>query len=372
MLSHIYKFCLLIIFFHSNLQAKDINIATVDSGFGGYFTTKAIEEEALKVQRKYSNVSFSLTHFGDTANAPYGSKNPDEIALLASKMIILASKKGADHIFLACNTASSQYDKIIKILKSNPNTSPIADKTYSIIESSLYHLKRSIDSLLKNRNEVTIAILSTPATLRSEVYSKGLQNLYGITNANSLEVKTLNQKRWNKSNNEQVQSLAGYIAFSPVSNLNKKIRFYQLAPANWVEMIEHGAKGNDTNIAVNEDLKSLINLLRPDKNTSFQIISEFCTHFPVVHNQIKSTLKKLNLENSTTEYVQQGKIFSKVFLEKIKNDLVNTNKLDKSTTKTKNSSPKIYISGNNIEETKNLVQTIFPNQKEISVNKINP
>lgn len=354
----------LYISYFSCLFAQNINIATVDSGFGGYFSTKAIESRANIVQQNYSGLQIAISHYGDTANAPYGSKQPEEIASLATKMIILAHENGADHIFLACNTASSHFDKIITILRGNPKTATIADKTYSIIESSLEHLKKSVDLLLNNEDEIFIAILSTPATLKSEVYTKGIQNVFGLKTVKPLEYQFFEQKKWLPSQNNSVQSFAGAISFSPKDQPKKKIHLYHYAPSTWVEMIEHGASQADFNLAIKRDLSALTKLYAPPNNKKFHIVSEFCTHFPVVHSQIQESLETLGLQNSSTEYVQQGKIFTQVFTEKVESQL--GAKKTSQAQQTPIVSP-IYITGNNIEETKNLVKTVFPEQKEIRV-----
>lgn len=63
------------------------------------------------VLREY-NVAITIRHYGDTKNAPYGEKTPEQIAALASAGVIKTLADGADLVFIACNTASTQYHAI--------------------------------------------------------------------------------------------------------------------------------------------------------------------------------------------------------------------------------------------------------------------
>lgn len=352
--------------FAKEQKPNSIAIATVDSGFGGFFTAKAIEEEAIPLINR-SNTTLSITHYGDTKNAPYGSKTPDEIAFHASNIIISAHQRGAHHVFLACNTASTQFEKILTILKSNPKTARYATSTYSILNTSITHLKDSLLKILKEKNSVSVAILSTPATLRSEVYVKELQLSLGIKNPKSLSIQSFKQPRWRKSNSSEVESLYGYAEFSLPTNPKKNVQYYHLAPANWVELIEYQASEQDKMTYVKTDLSLLTG---PIKNKiPFDLVAEFCTHFPVFHEKIQSELQNLGLHHPSTEYVQQGKLFASVFKDKV-SPLMNKNVKRSSPTPVESLDPRIFITGENIEETKNLVKTVFPTQKTISVEHI--
>lgn len=122
-----------------------IHVATFDSGFGGYFTAKSIEQAGRAMEQQYA-VHFSIDHYGDSLNAPYGEKTPQQIARFAAQGILRAFKGGAQQVFIACNTASTQYDHIKQILDS---TQPgLSSRTISIVESSVAELKRQIEGRL--------------------------------------------------------------------------------------------------------------------------------------------------------------------------------------------------------------------------------
>jgi glutamate racemase len=99
----------------ATLAQTEIKVATFDSGFGGYFTAKEIEKQSFELQKNHA-VNFSISHYGDTLNAPYGEKTPEMIAEYSAKGISRAFDDGAEVVFIACNTASTQYDSIKHIL----------------------------------------------------------------------------------------------------------------------------------------------------------------------------------------------------------------------------------------------------------------
>jgi len=138
-----------------------------------------------------------------------------------------------------------------------------------------------------------------------------------------------------------------------------------------VEMIEHQASQSEKLKAISSDLLLLTQAM--DKKIQFDVVAEFCTHFPVFHHEIVSNLASINRTVPATAYIQQGEIFASIFKS------ITEIKLEKSKRTTKLSSqelqaiknstePSIYISGFNQVETANLVKIIFPNQKNTAIN----
>ena len=93
-----------------------INMATFDSGFGGFFTAKSMADQAAAIVQKY-NVAIFVTHYGDTKNAPYGNKPPTEIARLTQIGVEKAFGDKASAIVIACNTASTQHHAVVENIK---------------------------------------------------------------------------------------------------------------------------------------------------------------------------------------------------------------------------------------------------------------
>lgn len=73
-------------------------IGVFDSGVGGISVLRALTAEL-----PHENFSY----FGDSANAPYGNRNPAEIASLSLHIVESFVSKGAKAVVIACNTATS-------------------------------------------------------------------------------------------------------------------------------------------------------------------------------------------------------------------------------------------------------------------------
>ena len=77
---------------------------------------------------------------------------------------------------------------------------------------------------------------------------------------------------------------------------DKKIFIYQLDPANWVDLVEHGAPKAVKEKIVARDL-SLLKAIIPD-GTKIDVFGEFCTHYPVVDGIIKTDTKDIKTCNT--------------------------------------------------------------------------
>lgn len=334
-------------------HAAQLKVATFDSGFGGYFTAKEIEREGQDLQNK-RDVSISITHYGDTLNAPYGEKTPVQIADLSAKGISRAFDDGAEYVFIACNTASTRYQDIKAIL--NAKHPGRGDRIVSIIDSSVTELRRQIDSILKNDNKASVAILATPATVKAGAYLRALSESYNAK-LEAGEIKKFVLPRWYKKKSDTAENVS-QDALLKLTN-GKEIHIQQIGPGNWVELIEHGADAKTKSDYILKDLDAL------SKGRKFQIIGQFCTHFPAVHNLIIDSGKKIGVVDEKTTYIQQGPLMAKIFRE-----LVETKS---SLRKAKISYPgpraKIFISGNNLPETLSLAKEIFPNDPVPQIEK---
>lgn len=337
---------LVILFSNLALASEEVKVATFDSGFGGFFTTKEIEKEARKLTLTH-DVKFTLTHYGDTKNAPYGEKTPEQISTLASKGVGTAFTDGAEEVFIACNTASTQFAPIKEILGKGKS-----DHVISIIESSVTELKRLIDEKLKKESVVRVAILATPFTVRNMIYPKALAKAYGIAEP----VANLNMsedKRWYVQKGGTTPVITSVNTFALPGK--KKIEVHQLGPGNWVEMIEYGAPADIQQMMVEKDMKRL----SPSK--PYDVVGEFCTHFPVFDPFIKAKGIENKITSKETSYIQQGPLMARIFRERMlvrlekhkrKTDL---KEIDKAAL-----TPAIYISGDNLDETRELSQNVFP------------
>jgi glutamate racemase len=336
----------------ANSNKGAFRVATFDSGFGGYFTAKAIERQARALSAEGYG-PFLIAHYGDTTNIPYGEKTPDQIARFASAGILAAFRDGASDVYIACNTASTQFEHIREILRAENPTYP--NHVYSIIDVSVREIMKTISAKLKTQDVVTVAIMATPATVKSETYPRFLAKALHVAFTPG-EFRKLTQPRWLASKGATIDSFAYATQFA--LGPRKRVVVYQLAPANWVDMIENGASDTDKHEAVEHDLAMLVAQTKPGDR--FDVVGEFCTHYPVFDAMIQDEFRKLGKVATDAPFVVQGPIMGQLF---------RTQFLQRKPAKAAGpvpppSTPPIYLSGTNIESTLALVRKVFPNDPE--------
>ncbi|MCM8709635.1 glutamate racemase [Clostridium sp. SYSU_GA19001] len=195
-------------------------IGFFDSGVGGLSVLK----EAVKL---LPNENF--IYFGDSKNAPYGTKTVDEVKKLTFNAVDFLLSKEVKAIVIACNTATSAA---IEDLRTTYKNIPIIG-----IEPAL---KPAVE-LKKNGK---IIIMATPMTL-SEAKFNNLMNSY----KNEADIEPL-----------------------PCAGL--------------VELIENGLiEGAE----VNSYLK---NKLKPYLKSSISSIVLGCTHYPFIKKELSKILDK--------------------------------------------------------------------------------
>lgn len=140
-------------------------IGIFDSGIGGASFAKAL---------KAAHPLFSIKVVHDTKNIPYGAKSPRAIQQLTDYGI--QPLLGADVIMLACNTATAYA---IDFLRTK-----YPDQKFAGFEPAL-KVARSVT------HTDTIAVLATPATLKSSRYL-ALKQAYG----ESLTIYEPNVSTW--------------------------------------------------------------------------------------------------------------------------------------------------------------------------------
>lgn len=79
-------------------MASSAPIGIFDSGLGGLSVARQIHAD-MPHER--------LLYFGDSANAPYGTRSVDEVAELSRTIVKRFAKQGVKAIVIACNTATS-------------------------------------------------------------------------------------------------------------------------------------------------------------------------------------------------------------------------------------------------------------------------
>ncbi|MBQ9762590.1 MAG: glutamate racemase [Oscillospiraceae bacterium] len=130
------------------MPTKNDYIAVFDSGVGGISVLRHL-------RRELPNERF--LYFGDSANAPYGTRPTDEIRDLTIAAAEKLMARGIKALVLACNTATAAAIKDLRL--RHPDTIIIG------IEPAL---KMATDRFPGG----TIGVMATPATLREGKFAR--------------------------------------------------------------------------------------------------------------------------------------------------------------------------------------------------------
>lgn len=132
------------------MNTKGDYIAVFDSGVGGISVLRELVK--LMPNERY-------LYFGDSANAPYGSRTTDEVRELTLRAAGTLMARGLKALVIACNTATAAA--IRQLREKYPNLIVVG------IEPAL---KVAADRYPGSR----VGILATPVTLREEKLSQQL------------------------------------------------------------------------------------------------------------------------------------------------------------------------------------------------------
>lgn len=129
-------------------------IGVFDSGVGG-----------ISVLRELMSVlpSEEFIYFGDSKNAPYGTKSHEEIFRLTERNVALLVDEGVKAVVIACNTATSVC---IDDLREKYSDIPIVGIEPALKPAVMY------------KPNPTVLVMATPLTLKEEKFA-GLCREYG-------------------------------------------------------------------------------------------------------------------------------------------------------------------------------------------------
>jgi len=204
----------------SVLDRKDKPIGLFDSGVGGISVLK-------EVVNILPNESF--VYFGDSKNAPYGTKTVEEVQALSFQAVEFLLQKEVKAVVVACNTATSAA---IEQLRQQYSYMPIIG------------IEPALKPAVELRKKGKILIMATPMTLAEVKFSK-LMDAY----KNEAEIEPL-----------------------PCAGL--------------AELIEKGSFDGD------EVKEYLTNKLAPYLKVDIATIVLGCTHYPFVKKAILDVLNR--------------------------------------------------------------------------------
>ena len=123
-------------------------IGVFDSGLGGISVAREIRSDMPKER---------VLYFGDSANAPYGTKSPEQVRKLSDAIVKRFVEQGVKAVVIACNTATSAA------------ANELRDKYDIPIIGMEPALKVACDRGHGNRQRVIVA--ATPLTLRERKFA---------------------------------------------------------------------------------------------------------------------------------------------------------------------------------------------------------
>jgi glutamate racemase len=122
-------------------------IGVFDSGVGGLSVLRELRRELP---------SADIVYFGDTKNAPYGTRHRDEISALTIAAIERLCAAGADNIVSACNSVSASL--AISLFDA-----------FSLSQTQLVEMVGPTVAEFRGR-DARVALAATPATIKSGMY----------------------------------------------------------------------------------------------------------------------------------------------------------------------------------------------------------
>jgi glutamate racemase len=127
-------------------------IGIFDSGIGGLSVARAI---------RATFPSADILYFGDTKNAPYGERTPDELARLTVEGLRLLHDRGATSIVSACNSVSTSLAVSLVDAFDLP-----ADAVIEMVGPTVASMRGY---------EGRILLVATTATVRSGIYQNAFR-----------------------------------------------------------------------------------------------------------------------------------------------------------------------------------------------------
>ena len=194
---------------------KNLPVAVRDSGVGGI----SVLRELLRIMPEEDYL-----YFGDSANAPYGTKTKDEVLEITRKNLDILKERGIKSLVIACNTATSAAAR--RLRTENPDL-PIIGIEPAVKPASM---------ICENPR---VLVMATPLTLREEKF------------------------------------------LSLVDRFSDSAEFISLPCPSLVELIEAG----ETDSREIDDYLS--RLFEPYKSLRIDAIVLGCTHYPHVKHIIK-------------------------------------------------------------------------------------
>lgn len=207
-------------------------IGIFDSGMGGLSVLKT----AMKLLPKESFI-----YYGDSKNAPYGTKTKEEVTELSIKICDYLISRGVKAIVVACNTATSAAIKVLR------------DK-YDI---PIIGMEPALKPALEDNKGGSIVVMATPMTLKEDKFKNLVKRLPSTT------------------------------------------KIYKMPAPKIVELVEEGKSNTEAMDRLIEDYFKEI------PHDSIESIVLGCTHFIFVQNSLRKVLEHVKLFDGNEGTINQ-------------------------------------------------------------------
>ena len=137
------------------MAKKSLPIAVFDSGLGGI---SVLKELVLALPNE------NFIYFGDTANAPYGTKSAEMVREMTFSVYEKLKAEGIKAFVIACNTATSVA---------------VASLREKYPEDIIIGVEPALKPAVKCCDNPTVCVLATPLTLKEEKFAHLLEK-FGI------------------------------------------------------------------------------------------------------------------------------------------------------------------------------------------------
>lgn len=134
-----------------NQQNRPIGV--FDSGVGGISTLAALTRELPRER---------FVYYGDTLNAPYGTKTTEQVQALVQNVVCQLEKEEIKALVIACNTATGAAAAVLRKELSIP----------------VIGMEPALKPASEKREDGIILVMATPLTLRMEKFNL-LMSKYG-------------------------------------------------------------------------------------------------------------------------------------------------------------------------------------------------
>ena len=203
---------------HNHLDITKAPIGVFDSGLGGISVLRALVREMPNENYLY---------FGDSANAPYGTKTLEEVRKLTVSNVEYLLQKGSKAVVVACNTATSAAVRYLR-------------EKYP--QEIIIGIEPAIKPATTVCEQPTIIAMATPMTLKEQKFQALVSRYKDIANIIPLPCPGL------------------------------------------VEFVEDGKVGTE------EFLQFMTKLFAPFQNQRIDAVVLGCTHYPFSVGEIKKVL----------------------------------------------------------------------------------